>query len=91
MSHAKMPRSKVARGRGRTWVGAMLTLLMFAVVAVAQETRDLSEASLEELTNIQVYSASKHLQSARDAPASVTVITADQIQKYGYRTPRRAG
>ena len=64
----------------------MLTLLMFAAVAVAQEPKDLSEASLEELTNIQVYSASKHMQSARDAPSSVTIITADQIQKYGYRT-----
>jgi outer membrane receptor for ferrienterochelin and colicins len=64
----------------------MLTLLMFTAVAVAQQTRDLSEASLEELTNIQVYSASKHMQSATDAPSSVTVITADQIQKYGYRT-----
>ena len=86
MSNLKMPHPKVARGRGRTWVGNMLTLLMFTAVAVAQQTRDLSEASLEELTNIQVYSASKHLQSATDAPASVTVITADQIQKYGYRT-----
>jgi len=50
-----------------------------------QETKDLSEASLEELTNIQVYSASKHMQSATEAPASVTVVTADEIQKYGYR------
>jgi len=33
-----------------------------------------------------VYSASKHLQKASDAPSSVTVITADEIQRYGYRS-----
>ncbi len=64
-----------------------MIFLLFALPSVAQEaTKDLGEASLEELGNIQVYSASKHLQSARDAPSSVTVITADEIQKYGYRT-----
>ena len=64
-----------------------IAFLLFAVCAVAQErTKDLGEASLEELGNIQVYSASKHMQSASDAPSSVTIITADEIQKYGYRT-----
>jgi iron complex outermembrane receptor protein len=61
--------------------------LVLTANGVAQETtKDLSEASLEELTNIQVYSASKYMQSASDAPSSVTVITSDEIQKYGYRT-----
>ena len=51
-----------------------------------QPPPDLSEASLEQLGNIQVYSASKHLQQAGDAPSSVTVITSDEIQQQGYRT-----
>jgi len=51
-----------------------------------QPAPDLSEASLEELGSIQVYSASKRMQSAGEAPASVTVISADEIQKHGYRT-----
>jgi len=64
----------------------LLTILTLAATAIAQQgAKDLSEASLEELTNIQVYSASKHMQSASEAPASVTVVTADEIQKYGYR------
>jgi outer membrane receptor for ferrienterochelin and colicins len=64
-----------------------IIFLLLALPAAAQETtKDLGAASLEELGNIQVYSASKHMQSASDAPSSVTVITADEIQKYGYRT-----
>jgi len=49
-------------------------------------TPDLSEASLEQLGNIQVYSASMHLQPSGDAPSSVTVITAAEIEEHGYRT-----
>ena len=47
---------------------------------------DLSKLNLEDLMNIEVYSASKRVQSSSDAPSSVTVITADEIQKYGYRS-----
>src|SRR5271155_75323 len=63
-----------------------LAILALAASSVAQQSPpNLGEASLEELGNIQVYSASKHMQSANDAPSSVTVVTADEIQKYGYR------
>ncbi len=64
----------------------LLVSLALTATAVAQQgNKDLSDASLEELSNIQVYSASKHMQSTHDAPSSVTVVTADEIQKYGYR------
>jgi len=82
-------RASPAPGRRRPEFQSVLGLLViFALTASAvaqQGTKDLSDASLEELTNIQVYSASKHLQNASDAPASVTVVTADDIQRYGYR------
>jgi outer membrane receptor for ferrienterochelin and colicins len=67
-------------------VFGLLAILALTTAGFAQQNdKDLSDVSLEELGNIQVYSASKHMQSASEAPASVTVVTADEIQKYGYR------
>jgi iron complex outermembrane receptor protein len=69
----------------------LLASLIFIVgagnsCAGQQALPDLSEASLEQLGNIQVYGASMHLQPSGDAPSSITVITADEIQEHGYRT-----
>jgi outer membrane receptor for ferrienterochelin and colicins len=65
----------------------MIPFLLFAVTAAAQQPpKDLGDASLEELANITVYTASRHTEKVTDAPSSVTVITRDEIQKYGYRT-----
>lgn len=65
-----------------------VTFLSFlsGTICAAESVPDLSEASLEQLSNIKVYSASKHLQDTKEAPSSVTVITADDIQQHGYRT-----
>jgi iron complex outermembrane receptor protein len=54
-----------------------------------QPEPDLTKLSLNELTKVQiesVYGASKFEQKVTRAPSSVTIITADEIQKYGYRT-----
>ncbi len=64
----------------------LLMLVLLTASSMAQQSlKNLGDVSLEELGNIQVYSASKHMQSTHQAPSSVTVITADEIQKYGYR------
>jgi outer membrane receptor for ferrienterochelin and colicin len=71
----------------RKWFVAVLAFLAAAGTASAgQDLPDLSEASLEQLGNIKVYGASKHLQEGADAPSSVTVINAEQIRQHGYRT-----
>jgi len=70
------------------WRKAMSFLMAACVLSLtcpAQQS-DLTDKSLEELSNMQVYSASKHMQSASEAPSSITVVTAEDIQKYGYRT-----
>jgi iron complex outermembrane receptor protein len=51
-----------------------------------ENPHDLTEMSLENLMNIEVYSASKYLQSSAEAPASVTIITSDDIRKYGFQS-----
>ena len=47
---------------------------------------DLQSASLEDLMEIKVYSASRYLQSRDDAAGTITVVTRSEIERYGYRT-----
>jgi outer membrane receptor for ferrienterochelin and colicins len=42
--------------------------------------------SIEELTQVKVFTASRHLQDAREAPSAVSVVTAGEIARYGWRT-----
>jgi len=46
----------------------------------------LMQLSLEQLLNVDVVAASKFSQSAEEVPASVTVISRDDIRSFGYRT-----
>ena len=53
------------------------------------DPNELFDLSLEELMEVDVdtvYSASKYEQKLSEAPSSITIITADEIQRYGYRT-----
>jgi outer membrane receptor for ferrienterochelin and colicins len=53
------------------------------------QPRDLSDLSLEALMEIEVpkvYGASKFEQRTTDAPSSISLVTADEIKKYGHRT-----
>ena len=50
---------------------------------------DLTDLPLEALMNLEVpkvYAASKFEQKTTEAPSSISIVTADDFQKYGYRT-----
>ena len=70
-----------------TCIAVLALALLGTGPALAQNNApDLTKISLEDLMRIEVYSASKESEQVAQAPSSVSVITADEIRKYGYRT-----
>ncbi|HEU4413403.1 MAG TPA: TonB-dependent receptor plug domain-containing protein, partial [Candidatus Angelobacter sp.] len=66
---------------------AFMVLAGFALLR-AQTTpdQDLTGLSVEELARTKVYSASRHLEAPREAPSAVSIITSEEIRRYGWRT-----
>lgn len=55
----------------------------------AQTPRDVGQIPLEELVQFgvqRVFGAADRLQPVTEAPSSVSIVTADEINRYGYRT-----
>ena len=77
---------------GRHTVPALILCVMCGTASAAAQDSpqaDLSGLSMEELATMKVdsvYGASKFLQAADDAATSITVVTGEEIEKYGYRT-----
>lgn len=86
MRNERIPR-RVLRG---WWSGIVAILLLFpAHAAVASDTRDrpdLGGLSLEELLEVPVVVATRHPEKTVEVPATVYVVSRDQIWRYGYRT-----
>jgi iron complex outermembrane receptor protein len=74
----------------------MKILVLFALLALTafpqqdsshrNNSEDITNLSLDSLLTIPVKSASKYWQDIMDAPASVSIITSQDIKDYGYKT-----
>ncbi|MGB8658407.1 MAG: TonB-dependent receptor [Candidatus Zixiibacteriota bacterium] len=70
----------------------LLSVLSFALLlipspGVTQERgQKITDLSLDSLLHIEISTAAKYEQSTSDAPASVTIITSEDIRRYGYQT-----
>ena len=67
-------------------IWALIWMVLLAFEGAMAHSKDVMDLNPEDLKSVQVYSASMYLQSDREAPSSVTVITAEQIRQFGYRT-----
>lgn len=82
-----------ARGAGRsarsiTHFGACILALCLAAPSRAADTHlaSLADLTLEQLTQMEVTSVSRRAETLADAPASVYVVTADDIRRSGAAT-----
>lgn len=80
------------RSGGRIAAACICAAAVLCAVAwpgsVAADPRQLLDLSLDELSKIKidmVYAASKFTEKVTDAPSSVSIVTVDQIQRFGYR------
>ncbi len=71
-------------------VSALLISLLPSLLYANSDQSSTSVVSTEEMLLFQeipsVYGASKYEQKVTEAPSSVSIITASEIEKYGYRT-----
>jgi len=70
------------------WSGFLIvSILAVGGVSAQPLPGDLTQLPLEQLMAIDlVYGASRHEQRVTEAPSFVSVITSDDIERYGYRT-----
>ncbi|HUT34724.1 MAG TPA: TonB-dependent receptor [Planctomycetota bacterium] len=82
--------------RAHQWLAVCCLLATAVEAAEAEKPRNdrelaakLADLSLDQLMNVQVntvYAAARHEQRVCEAPAAVSIITAADIRRYGYRT-----
>ncbi len=73
--------------QGHLLRAAILTAALFSplTVTATTDTPELADLALEDLLRVDVVSASRFSQSLTEAPASVAVISEDELRQRGYR------
>ncbi|MCU0934723.1 MAG: Plug domain-containing protein, partial [Gammaproteobacteria bacterium] len=69
-----------------TLSGLLLLVLAGASAALARAADDLFDLPLADLLQVEIRSAGKRDEEIRDIPASVTILTREEIQRYGWVT-----
>jgi outer membrane receptor for ferrienterochelin and colicins len=70
----------------RLAVAIGIQVLAAFAYAQSQVDQDLMSMNLEDLSRVKVFSASRHFEDARRAPSSVSIITAADIRRNGWRS-----
>ena len=79
---AAMRRRCAPAGIARLGLGLCIAA---AGVSPCQAQEDVAQLPLEQLMQMEVRTASRYLQPALEAPAAVSVVTAEDIRTFGYR------
>lgn len=81
---------RLLKPKRKMMIYILLNLLFFFIfssstLGEASEIDELKQLSLEELFNVEVITASKQVEMAENAPATIYVITEQQIKKLGLK------
>ncbi len=74
--------------RPHPFIGILVILFsafMSAMSWANEKTPDITELSVEDLMEVTIETVSKFEQRVIEAPASVSIVTSEEIKKYGYR------
>lgn len=80
------PGAAPPRCKARTLALALAFTLGAGLADAATMEPDLTELSLEDLMDIEVYTTSRYVRSLGQTPSTVSVVTAEEIKRQGYRT-----